>query len=384
MSLTFSFPLDVPSPHNLGDVFFQIAKLTGDSSAPSGGYSITPGKLGFPREIIGAHLLGFEGTQLPTVSGLTWDADNSKLTIQASGNIPVMIPKELVTVTTHTGRLAYVPGYIIAAAATAGGTTGSLRIIPVGETPATKQVAVNLVTGALTFATADAVTAAAFTYIPLGVGPFIEANRVVDESNTGTDDTTRDTANRAALIQYFWNDTAGTLPTMIPVGESPASGEVACDINNSGATTFTVNAAQDDATYKITYWKFSAIGIDDYVWTDQADITITSTSLYAFADDLAVPPNGVWVGGFGNVLVGEATATNHQAIMVPPGISGGANIGVYYPTQGKITLTGSDGYTTLEMPYILINPGVVKANAGQVPAGTNLSTMKARVLFIGR
>lgn len=384
MSLTFSVVNNDYAKHPFGNKrFYTIRDVVGDTAHPSGGYAISPQSVGLNSRIDGARLIGLNAALPAGVNDVVWDQANQKF--QAiSGQIPPLVPKEVVTVGSHAGRLAYVPGYIIAAAAVAGGTTGPLRIIPVGETPATGQVAVNLVTGACVFATADAVTSAVFTYIPLGVGPFIEANRVVDESNAGTNDTTRDLANRAALIQYVWNDTAGSLPTLVPVGEAPGSGEAAIDINNSGTTTITVNAGQDDATYKITYWKFSALGVDDFAWTDQADITITSTSLFAFADDLAVPPNGIWIPGFGNVIVGEATATNKQAILVPPGVTGGANIGVYFPTLGKITLTAGDGYTTIELPYVLLNPGVVQPNDGQVPAGFNLSSLNVRMMFIGQ
>jgi hypothetical protein len=384
MSLTYSAVNNDNARYPLGSKrFFTIRDIVGDTSNPSGGYSITPQAVGLQSRIDGARMIGLNAALPAGVGDVQWDQANQKLLILA-GQIPPFIPKEVMSVTSHAGRLAYVPGYIIAAAAIAGGTTGPLRIIPVGETPATGQVAINLVTGACVFAAADAVTSAVFTYIPLGVGPFIEANRVVDESNTGTNDTTRDLANRAALIQYVWNDTAGTLPTLIPVGEAPASGEAAIDINNAGATTITVNAAQDDATYKITYWKFSALGVDDFAWADQADITIASTSLFAFADDLAVPPNGIWIPGFGNVLVGEATATNKQAVLVPPGVAGGANIAVYYPTAGKITLTAGDGYTTIEVPSILLNPGVVQPNGGEAPAGTRLTGLSVRMMFIGQ
>jgi hypothetical protein len=387
MSLTYTYPTvfasGPPQVINFGDMFAAIVDVTFDSAYPSGGYSITPGKFKFPSRIFGAQQLGWGASSpLSGVGRIGWDSVNNKLQVFASGADEFM-KIETVTITSNAGRLSRVPGYIVAARAI-GTTSGSLRIIPVGETPATKQVAVNLATGAVaTFAT-DAVTSIVFVYIPLGVGPFIEANRVVDESNTGTNDTTRDLANRAALIQYVWNDTAGTLPTLIPVGESPGSGEAAIDINNSAVTTITVNAAQDDATYKITYWKFSALGLDKFGWTDQADITITSTSLFAFADDLAVPPNGIWVPGFGNVMVGEATATNHQAILVDPSGTPATDVATYHPFTGKIVPTSGDGYTTFEMPYVLLNAANCPPLGGEIPAGFNLTSMVARMLFFGR
>jgi hypothetical protein len=383
MSLSFSVVNNDYAKHPLGNKrFFTIRDVAGDSAHPNGGYAISPQSVGLNSRIDGARLIGLNAALPAGVGDVVWDQANQKFQAVA-GQIPPLVPKEVVTVTSHAGRLAYVPGYIIAAAAIAGGTTGPLRIIPVGETPATGQVAVNLVTGAMVFATADAVTSAVFTYIPLGIGPFIEANRVVDEARTAAANTFN-FANRAALIQYVWNDTGNNLPAIQPVGEAPGSTQIAIDIQNSGNTTVTTNASQGTDNFKVTYWKFSALGLDDFAWTDQADITITSTSLFAFADDLAVPPNGIWIPGFGNVIVGEATTTNKQAVLVPAGVTGGANIAVYFPTLGKITLTAGDGYTTIELPYIFLNPGVVRPIDGQVPAGFNLSSLNVRMMFIGQ
>lgn len=384
MALAFDFPFG-RQRINYGNKFGTIVDVTGDSSFVSGGYSITKDKVGLLHHIEGAMNLGFVGAAPSVVSGLAWDNTNKKLQFLA-GQIPSIVPSETMTVTSSAGRLAYAPGYIIAARASVGGTTGSLRIIPAGQAPATKQVAVNLVTGTCTFFATDAVTAAVFTYIPLGVGAFIEANRVVDEAivfGSGAGDTFN-LANRAALIQYIWNTTSSThLPPIQPVGESPATNQIAIDINNSGATTITNNNAQDTNAGLATYWKFSALGTAPYAWTDQADITITSTTLFAFADDLAVPPNGIWVPGFGNVIVGEATATNHQAVLVDAAGTAATDVAVYDPILGKIVPVVGDGYTTIEVPYVIFNPGAFQPNGGELPAGTNLSAVTARLLFIG-
>lgn len=377
MSLTYTTPDNIRR-HNLGDRFYSFRDILFDSAYPSGGYSVTPAKAGFDQEILGAVCLGFNAAQPAGIALPQWDVANSKVLVPSTAP-PELFKIETVTVASHVGRLARVPGYIVTARASAGGTTGALRIIPVGETPATGQVAVNFATGALTFATADAVTAAIFTYIPLGVGPFIEANRVVDESNAGANDTTRDLANRAGLIQYIWNDTAGTLPTLIPVGESPGSGEAAVDFDNSGATTITVNAAQDDATYKITYWKHSALTA--YGWTDQADIAVTS-NVAAFGE--IFDTGAILIPSYGNVIVAEATATNKQAIAVDRGGSAAANVAVYDPILNKLTFDNGDSITTAELAYILLSAAQMGANGETVPVGANLSSLNCRFMFIGR
>jgi hypothetical protein len=359
--------------------------VTFDSAMVAGGYLVTPTALGGGfNEILEARFIGWKGGPISGVGRAEWDATNKKLIPVADGS-EEFIKIETVTMTSNAGRMSRPPGYIIAARAI-GTTSGSLRIIPSGKTPATKQVAVNLVTGAVsTFAT-DAVTSIVFIYIPLGVGPFIEANRVVDEAHTFTTGGAN-LANRAALIQYVWNDTDTThLPAIQPVGEAPATHQIAIDINNSGATTITPNSAQNTNTGLVTYWKFSALGLDKFAWTDQADITITSTTLFAFADDLAVPPNGIWVPGFGNVIVGETASgtTNLQGILVDPSGTPATNVLTYYPFRGQIVPVVGDAYVTIEMPYVLLNEANCPALGGQLPAGFNLTGLVGRFEFIGR
>ena len=349
--------------------------LTPDTSYPAGGYTIDPLKFG-QRDIQEVRIVGSNGKGNRYKA--FWDTETEKLRIfQTAG--PSLIVEEAVTVTTHAATLDRVPGYILAVHATAGGTTGICRVIPVGETPATKQVAVNLLTGAMVFATADAVTAAKVTYIPLGVGPFIEANRVVDESNAGANDTTRDLAIRAGLIQYVWNDTAGTLPTIVPVGESPSSGECAIGINNTAVTTITVNAAQDDATFKVTYWKHAPLV--QYGWTDQADIAVTSNAVvFSEVLDLA----GIFIPAFGQVIVGETGgADNLQSVLLGPSGAVAANVAVFDPAKNTMSFLSGDSYGTIEVPYIVLDAAMLGAGGiVEVDTGRDLSALTFKALVV--
>lgn len=362
-----------------------------DSSYPSGGYGASggfaPSQFGL-KTIRNLQVVGWNGTS-GFVSNLAYDYANKKLIALVNSPSPALIVEEVVTMTSNAGRLSRVPGYIIAAEAVAGSVTGAFRVIPTGKTPTTTMVAVNFVTGALATLSTDAVTSMRITYIPLGVGNFTQANRVVDEAvvfGSGAGDTF-DLANRAAVIQYIWNDAASAanrLPAIQPVGESPGTNEITIDINNSGASTITNNNAQDTNAGLATYFKYDATWLSNHAWTDDADITITSTTLFAIADDLAVPPQGIFIPGFGCVLVGEATATNKQPRIQGPQGTAGANVALYFPILGKFTFTGADALTTLAVPYVFLNAVQNgQAASSQVPTGTNLSGVTVDIMAEG-
>lgn len=374
-----------------GQMKVVFVDLTLDNSYPANGYGVSQGlspqRFGL-KYILGAKVLGFAGSA-SMLGQAQWDYTNSKLVVTQSAPVPPLIVEELVTVASHAGRLSRVPAYIISCEGVAGSVTGAFRVIPTGKTPTTKMVAVNFVTGALATLSTDAVTSMRITYIPLGVGQFTAANRVVDEAvvfGSGAGDTF-DLANRAACIQYIWNDTATTsarLPKIVPVGEAPGSNEIAIDMVNTAATTITHNAGQDTNLGLATYFKYSASWIADHDWRDQADITVTSTTLFSVADDLAVPPQGIWIPGFGNVIVGEATATNKQAVLEGAQGGAGADIILYNPIAGSASMTVGDGYTTFEVPYLFLNSLVNSFGQGQVPTGMNLAASSVRMMLFGR
>lgn len=363
-----------------------VARIALDSSYPSGGYGATLGmslaRLGFKTGLLfGANVLSLNGASSGVVD-VAWDYAANKLVALQLMPSPSLIVEEVVTITSNAGRLSRVPGYIIGVQSV-GGTAGACRVIPVGTTTATLQVAVNFVTGAVATFSTDAVTSLKVTYIPLGVGNFTAANRVVDEAHTFTTGGAN-LVNRAAVVQYIWNSTSSThLPPMQPVGEAPGSNEVTLDINSTGVSTITPNAAQNTNVGKVTYFKYDATWISNHNWIDDADITITSTTLFAVADDLAVPPQGTWIPGYGNVIVGEATTTNKQAVIQGPQGTAGANVALYNLMGGSVALTGGDAYTTFAVPYCFVNGALNPGASGEAQTGKNLSGVTVEVAFVG-
>lgn len=353
--------------------------VTGDSSYPSGGYT-PPTQFGDLGRISG--ILPIAANAAAANYQLKWNSSTGKLQVYRRALLPSIITEEAVVVASNVGRLANAPGYIIGVEVTAGGTTGAFTIIPTGKTPTTTQVAVTLTDGTLTFLSTDAVTAVRVTYIPMGIGPFIPANRVVDEVAVAAS-STFNFALRAGLIQYVYNNTASSAarrPKILPVGEAPSTGEIAIDINNSTATSVTVNAAQDTNSFLVTYWKFSAIGAP-YGWTDQADIAVTSNAI-ALTTVLKIP--GIFVGAFGDVIIGETSggSTNNQARLIGPSGSAAANVAVYDPSKNTLTFTSGDAYVTVESAYIVLNDQQQSGDS-EVPAGANLTGAIWQVAVFG-
>ena len=71
---------------------------------------------------------------------------------------------EALTVTSNAGTLAHIPASVLSVYATAGTAGGVKKIIPVAQTPATGEVAVDYVAKTLTFFGTDAVSAAEVVY----------------------------------------------------------------------------------------------------------------------------------------------------------------------------------------------------------------------------
>ena len=384
MSVTITQETPAALFFQAGNLKFAIVEIALDSSYPANGYSIPntqAGQFGM-LSIIGMTQLGVNGPS-SLIQGV-WDRANNKLLAlnpaSSSSSSQSLIVEEAVTVAANVGRLAQVPGYILTIQVTAGGTTGVYRVIPVGTTPTTGQVAVSFLTGIMTFLSTDAVTAVLVSYVPLGVGPFTLANQVIDEAFTFTTGGSN-LANRAGAIQYVWNSTDTThLPKLVPVGEAPATHEIAIDINNSTATTITPNAAQNTNVGKVTYYKYSG-GFATYGWTDQADIAVTSDAIQ-LATVLGI--SGVWIPGFGQVIIGETgAAANLQSIMEGPSGTAAANISVYNPALQKLSFAAGDAYATIEMPWLVL-PSGLSPGAGQAQAGSNLSAFTLRMLVVGR
>lgn len=72
---------------------------------------------------------------------------------------------EIVVVAANVGSIVAPPALVQNVFVTAGGVLGARTIIPVGQAPATLQVAFNMATGAMTFNAEDAVTSCLVTYL---------------------------------------------------------------------------------------------------------------------------------------------------------------------------------------------------------------------------
>lgn len=377
-------------PIGLG-LFASPVDVTFDSAFPSGGYAITAASLNgiFPQSVMGFRFIGWKGGSPTGVGRPQWDATNGKMLIDGAGTIPAIIIEEVVTVTSNAGRLARVPGYILAVQGLTGTTTGAFRVIPTGKTPVTKQVAVNFATGALATLSTDVVGTLAVTYIPLGVGQFTSANLVVDEAVTlASGGTGVDLANRAAVIQYVWNDTASgasRLPQIIPVGESPSSNQIAIDINRSGASSIICNSSQNTNSGLVTYFKYGSASawVSNHSWTDQADVAVTSD---AIALNEVLDIGTIWIPGYGNVIVGETTSgtTNLQSVIQGPRGAVAANVNTFDPLKGALAFANADAYVTAEMPYVLLSAANALGGGGSLQTGFNLSGVVGRFEFLGR
>ncbi len=354
-------------------VFFRPRRITGDSAYPKGGYAH-----GLAYSVLGAMVIAKNAEARKY--NLEFDSTTGKFLV-TEPQAPLIVEESL-TVASNVATLGKLPAYILAVEVTAGTTTGVFRIIPAGKTPVTTQVALDFTTGILTFLSTDAVTACRVTYIPMGVGPFIEANRVIDEAVTLATAGVN-LANRAALVQYVFNNTASganRLPKIVPVGESPGSNEIAIDIVNTGNTKITPNSGQDTNAALVTYWKHSAFS--KYGWTDQGDISVTSNAIVlSEVLDLA----GLWIPAFGQCIVGETgAAANLQAVLAGPSGTLAANVATLDFAKNTLNLYSSDSYSTVEMPYFVFDPSYFHNVHSEVGVGRDLSGAVFDALLVMR
>ena len=301
----------------------------------------------------------------PTGSGTTSAGSSHNHVLTGTAQAPLLVTEEVLTVSSNTGTLAYAPFYIVAVHVTAGSTTGAFNVIPTGETPLTKQVAVTTTTGVCTFLSTDAVTSAKVTYIPQRTGgPFAVGNMVVDE--TGSAAAAKLTlANRAGAVQYVWNDTNNVLCALEPVGEAPSATNTAVvDITDSTDTKIDFNATDENDDVKISYIKHSSFA-QTGLWRDDTDLTLSSEA-YNWTNNgfraLAVP-------GLGTQVVGEmASAVNSVATWEGPSGTAADTVATWDPVQNYLLTNNTSAIATLAMPFFYIDP---LTHPPQTPAGTN-------------
>lgn len=188
---------------SIGSFKMSLIRLVPDTSYPTGGWTVDTAQLGLSQIREGlqsdnnygfdivynsatAKLMVFQsGSGGTTFTGtpatnVTLTGTNAPSALTASTaeaqtftgiamighdhNLQV-VQAEAVAVAADTGTLANQPAAVSAVYATAGGSTGAKAVIPNGQTPGAGEVAINMSTGVLTFAAADAVTAASVNYV---------------------------------------------------------------------------------------------------------------------------------------------------------------------------------------------------------------------------
>jgi len=279
---------------------------------------------------------------------------------------PAFVSEEVQTIASHVGTLTYVPFYIVAIEVTAGGTTGTCNIVPVGETPATTECAVNLLTGGLTFAAADAVTSVRVSYVPLQLaGPFVEANRVVDEAVVAAAAKT-DLANQACAVQYVYDTTDSNIVTFEQVAAAPSATHICVIDIDDGSDDTNIDSHGDDEgnALVVTYIKYSALKAEECI--GDADIALTSEA-YDFTGTANY--RAIVLPGLGTQWVGEeAGTTGHAGMWAGPNGTAGAAVATLNPHTNYYLTNDGTAVTILSMPFIVLDESVI---VDETPAGTN-------------
>lgn len=300
------------------------------------------------------------------LSGATAAGSAHTHTFTGTAQAPAIVVEEAVTVTTHVGTLAHVPLYIVAVQVTAGSTTGAFSVIPTGETPLTKQVAVTFTSGVLTFLDTDAVTACKVTYIPKRGSGYLSAV-TVDEVIAASDSKTN-LAARAGLVQYVWDDTDGVIVALEQPGTAPSATHFCTvDINDSANTS--VDSHADDATnsLKVTYVPYTQLPPGCFI--DDTDITLSSEAWNFTGDPGVAGYNNLIVPGFGVNVIGETgAAARAPAIWEGPSGTAAEAVATWNPATNSILTNNDTAITILSMPWMILSPLFLTP---ATPAGTN-------------
>lgn len=366
--------IDVKNRFKSGNGWAVTAELTFDSSYPTGGEALKPSDLG---------LSVIETMNIENSAGYTFDyskADEAVLAYMAGAHThaisltggataahthafaskPPLVVEEDVTVSSHAGTLENVPLYILAITSAVGTTTGAFRQIPVGKTPLTKQCAVNMTTGGLTFRAADAVTAAKVTYIPKRAAGYLSAV-TVDESVTASASTV-DLAARAGLIQYVWDNTDGALVDFEQPGAPPsASHFCTVDINDSGDTSIDSHSNDAGHTLLVTYVPYAQLPPGCFI--DDADIALTSEAYnFVSAGHYMYPV----IPGYGSQIIGETSgAVRSAATLQGPGASAADGVATMNFAKNYLLTDQSTAMTVVSIPWMILDANQL------TPFGTN-------------
>lgn len=262
----------------------RIAKgiLTFDSSYPTGGEVYDPSLFGlsivevvdfaesvsgniFEHDKTNKKIKAFSGGSSSGTSGV---GSSHNHTLTSDDPINKLVIRERIAVSSSSAILANDYVYILSVDVTAGAVTGPFKITADESPSSSGEVRLNPSPNQLLFHGADAVTEVLVTYITSS-GIFKKSDVTNDDvivaSSTGVN-----TSFRAAMMQYVFDETSNTLLTPVPVGEAPGATEYSLDINNSGSTTITTNAAINGNSLRVTYFKFSGLP-DESMFIDDAD-----------------------------------------------------------------------------------------------------------------
>lgn len=352
----------------MGDLRYQVLDLAFSTSYARGGDTgLAASDLGWDR---------IHNVVLESPVGYQCSYDHSAGKVLAYRGAPGLVVEEVVTIASNVGTLDYNPAYIVAVDVTAGGTTGQYNVIPTGETPLTRQVAVTFTSGLMTFLSTDAVTSVRVTYFPQRSGTiFDSANLVVDELLVAAAATV-DTASRACMVQYLYDNTDNVIDALEPVGEAPSATHTAViDITNTAATTIDFHADDEANSIKVTYIKYSALQ-DPSMAINDTDLTLVSEA-YEFSGDGAARSNynGLVVPGLGTQVVGEkGDASNDLLTWGGPSVTAGVALARWRPALNDILTNEAVAVVTLAMPWVVIPFNELDKGAlAEVPAGEDLS-----------
>ncbi len=314
--------------HSLGDLLGTSAVVTFDSSYVTGGETLLPtdvalGAFVGPVEIIAGEdgyvfkwdranekILVYESSlEVGSINTPAFTGDAQTVTTQ----VPFFVEEETQSASSDVITLDYAPAYIVSIAHSTG---LAYRTIPSAAAPVDNaSCAVNFAAGTLTFHANDDPTNVRITYFPSRPGTFFDNANAVEETLTAAE-TAVDFTNRAAIVQHVYNNNTPGLEKIIPVGETEAAAEIILNINDSGDTSISSNAAEVGDIIAVRYLNFSAL-TPGITFVDDTDVSFTSEDINfasaglgqggtATRDKLIVP-------GFGNVLVGEDSGgTNNQ------------------------------------------------------------------------
>ena len=360
-----------------GDLRAASAVATFDNSYVTGGESLTPVMLGLGQFVGPISIIEGEDGYI-----FKWDRANQKIVVYNSSleagsintpaftgtaEVPFLVEEESVTVSADTGTLAFPPAYIVSISDS---TDVTYRVIPEAALEVDNvSCAVNFTTGVLTFIGADDPAAVRVTYFPSRPGTFFDNANAVEETLTAAAAGVN-TTNRAAVLQYVYNNTTPGLEFIEVPDEAPTAGaQIQFDINNSSVSTFISHANEEGDTIAVRYLNFSALAAEPGItFVDDTDVSL-STGDKDFSGVAGL--NGedlLHVPGLGNMVVGEETGSgNENAVWGDSGTTEADNVARWAPKINLWATTNTSAFVTTSIPHLLID---LNALIPPTPVGT--------------